>query len=151
MGITGARPTLESPDPPASLPTTCTHIHPQASSHTETCLHMHTCTGRPHTCIHIHTETHGLTQSHSPMPASSHYHTYMPSHIQAHTHTHTQRCVKIYTETHLLTYTSICMREPTDVPMCTLTLSHIDTHSHIAHAGTHMYMHVRMCGHYSHA
>lgn len=147
MGITRAQahtrvPTLTGLPP--SLPTTCTHRHPVTQRPVHTCNHAQ---AGPHTPIHIRTETHGLAQSHSPMPASSHSHTCMLSHIQAHTH----RCVKTYTEMHLLTYTSICMREPTDVPMSTLTLSHTDTHSHIAHACTHMYMHVRMCGHYSHA
>lgn len=82
-GITRAQayspPTLT--DSPPSLPTTCTHRHPVTQRPVYTCNHAQ---AGPHTPIHMRTETHGLTQSHSPMPASSHYHTCM-SHIQAHT------------------------------------------------------------------
>ena len=127
MGITGAQARTQVPTL-TCLPPSQPHAPTGIQSHRDLFTRVNA-----YTPIHIRTET--LTQSHSPMPASSHYHTCMLLHIQAHTH----RCVKIYTETHLLTYTSICMREPTDVPMCTLTLSHIDTHSHISHACTHVH------------
>lgn len=157
----------------ATLTHACTCIAPHTRMHsqtrtpcTRTLSHMHTLTQCTHTplhtraCAHALPHTQALTQVHSHTHrAVSSSHTHMGTHTlphvhtftHMHTHMHTYSCTCTYshiarTLSHSHAYTHTVHTHPLLHSACTLTRTHMHTHSNThVHMHTYTFSHLHTC------